>query len=205
MIEVFDFEQNSPEWFECRRGIPTASKFSAILAKGNGKTRYNYMSQLAEEILSGKVAEGFSSVHTDRGKEMEIEARGYYKGLTDEEVRLVGFVRNGRKGASPDGLVGENGGLEIKTALPHIQLERLRKNQLPNEYRAQVQGNLWVLEREWWDFLSYWPDLPVLKIRVYRDEDFISRLSSEVDRFNEDLDEMVQDISDYYLNVDDSR
>lgn len=204
-LEVFNFEQGSPEWFECRRGIPTASKFSAVLAKGNGKTRYNYLSMLAEEILSGKISEGYVSEHTDRGKAMEDEAREFYKGLADKEVTLVGFLRSGRRGASPDALIGENGGLEIKTALPHIQTERLKKNRLPNEYRAQVQGNLLVSGREWWDFLSYWPGLPALLVRVYRDEEYIKRLSDEIDRFNDDLDEMVKDIEDYYLSTDDRR
>lgn len=204
-LEIFDYEQGSPEWFECRRGIPTASKFSAVLAGGSGKTRYNYMNMLAEEILSGKIAEGFISEHTDRGKVMEEEAREFYKRLADEEVSLVGFLRNGRKGSSPDALVGQTGGLEIKTALPHIQTERLKRGKLPNEYKAQVQGNLMISERDWWDFLSYWPDMPVFRTRVYRDEAYIQNLSAEIDRFNEELDEMVQDISEYYLNSDDRR
>lgn len=208
MIEVFNHEQGSPEWFEARRGIPTASKFSAILAKGSGKTRFRYMHQLAEEILSGKIAEGFSSEHTDRGKVLEDEAREWYKSISNEEVSLVGFVKSGRKGASPDALVGEKGGLEIKTALPHIQLERLKKGGLPNEYKAQVNGNILVLEREWWDFISYpvnYPKLPVLKIRTFRDEGYLNMLSDEIDIFNLELDEMVQDIETHYLSADDRR
>lgn len=204
-LEIFEYEQGSPEWFECRRGIPTASKFSAVMARGSGKTRHNYMSMLAEEILSGKIAEGYISEHTDRGKVMEEEARGFYKELSDGEVSLVGFLKNGRKGSSPDALVGVNGGLEIKTALPHIQTERLKKNRLPNEYKAQVQGNLLVSEREWWDFLSYWPDMPALLVRVYRDEGYIKMLSDEIDRFNDDLDQMVEDIEMYYTLTDDRR
>lgn len=204
-LEIFEYEQGSPEWFECRRGIPTASKFSAVIARGSGKTRYNYLNMLAEEILSGKVAEGYISEHTDRGKVMEEEAREFYKRLSDEEVSLIGFLRSGRKGSSPDALVGKNGGLEIKTALPHIQTERLKKNRLPNEYKAQVQGNLLVSEREWWDFLSYWPEMPACRIRVYRDEEYIKMLSDEIDRFNDDLDQMVRDIEDYYLSTNDRR
>src|SRR5690606_30256946 len=79
-------------------------------------------------------------------------------------------------------------------ALPKIQIDRLERNRLPPEHRAQVQGNLWIAEREWWDFVSYWPRLPVLTVRVYRDEEYIADLSREIDRFNDELAAMVERI-----------
>lgn len=197
MMEVFNFDQGTPEWFECRRGLPTASKFSTVMAKGEGKTRSEYMRKLAGEILTGEISEQFSNVHTERGNSMEDEARETYAFVESAEITRVGFIRNGSKGASPDSLVGTNGGLEIKTALPHIQIDRLERNRLPPEHKAQVQGNLWIAEREFWDFVSYWPRLPMLTVRVYRDEDYIREMASEIDRFNDEMAELVERVRRY--------
>lgn len=198
MMEVFTgLEQGSPEWFACRAGLPTASKFATVMAKGEGKTRSEYMRRLAGEILTGQPQEQFSNVHTDRGNAMEDEARETYAFINDAEIVRVGFIRNGNRGASPDSLVGADGGLEIKTALPHIQIDRLERNRLPPEHKAQVQGNLWIAEREWWDFVSYWPGLPVLTVRVPRDEEYIANLASEIDRFNDELAALVERIRNY--------
>lgn len=196
-IQIFDVQQGSPEWFACRAGIPTASKFATVMAKGEGKTRAEYMRTLAGELLTGEPAEQFSNAHTDRGNAMEDEARQTYAFINDAEITQVGFIRNGDKGASPDSLVGPNGGLEIKTALPKIQIDRLERNRLPPEHKAQVQGNLWIAEREWWDFVSYWPKLPVLTVRVYRDEEYIQTMAGEVDRFNDELAALVERIRNY--------
>ena len=198
MMEVFTgLEQGSSEWFACRAGLPTASKFATVMAKGEGKTRSEYMRKLAGEILTGEPSEQFSNVHTDRGNAMEDEARETYAFINDAEIQRVGFIRNGNRGASPDSLVGTDGGLEIKTALPHIQIDRLERNRLPPEHKAQVQGNLWIAEREWWDFVSYWPGLPVLTVRVPRDEEYIANLASEIDRFNDELAALVERIRNY--------
>ncbi len=197
MIEIFDCEQGSPEWFACRAGIPTASKFATVMAKGEGKTRSKYMRQLAGEIITGEPMESFSSPHMDRGKTMEDEARETYAFINDADIRRVGFIRNGKKGASPDSLVGTEGGLEIKTALPDIQIERLIAGKLPPEHVAQVQGNIWIAEREYWDFVSFWPKLPLLKVRVFRDDIYIKNMSSEIDRFNDELAAMVESVRKY--------
>jgi hypothetical protein len=197
MIEVFDCDQGSPEWFSCRAGIPTASKFATVLAKGEGKTRNEYMRKLAGELLTGEPMDSYTNAHMERGKEMEDEARNTYALIYDAEPQRVGFIRNGNKGGSPDSLIGEDGGLEIKTALPHIQIERLLRNDLPPEHRAQVQGNIWIAEREWWDFVSYWPRLPMMRVRVPRDDTYIKTLSAAVDAFNDDLHEMVERVRCY--------
>jgi len=198
MMQVYhDIIQGSPEWFACRAGIPTASKFATVMAKGEGKTRAEYMRKLAGELITGEPSEPFSNVHTDRGNAMEDEARETYAFINEADITRVGFIRNGSKGASPDSLVGANGGLEIKTALPHIQIDRLERDRLPPEHKAQVQGNLWISEREWWDFVSYWPKLPVLQVRVYRDEEYIKTMSDEIDRFNDELAALVERIRNY--------
>lgn len=197
MIQIFDCEQGSEEWFACRVGIPTASKFATVMAKGEGKTRSKYMRQLAGEIITGEPMESFSNGHMDRGKAMEDEARETYAFINDAEIRRVGFIRNGSKGASPDSLVGNDGGLEIKTALPDIQIERLVSGKLPPEHKAQVQGSIWIAEREWWDFVSFWPKLPQLKVRVPRDDIYIKQMSAEIDAFNAELAELVERIRNY--------
>lgn len=197
MIEVFDVEQNSEAWMEARRGLPTASEFSSILAKGEGKTRRSYMLRLAGEILTGKPAEGFESADTIRGHEMEPEARKLYSFLTDADPQLVGFVRNGKKGCSPDALIGSDGLLEIKTKKPALLIDVLLKGEFPSEHKAQCQGALWVTEREWIDLAVYWPGLPLFITRATRDEPYIAALSSAVDAFNEELESVVASIRTY--------
>lgn len=233
-IEVFDCVQGTPEWFECRRGLPTASQFSVVISEGRSDgtmpntmidalvksgcsaaqlaaavkaaksknanpaaTRAKYMRELAGEILTGELSETYSNAHMDRGSEQEADARRLYAFLADKEPALVGFVRNGNAGCSPDSLVGNNGGLEIKSALPHIQIERLFKNELPSEHKAQVQGNLWLCEREWWDFMSFSPKLPPLIKRVYRDEVYIASIAAAVRIFNEELAALVERVRAY--------
>jgi predicted phage-related endonuclease len=198
MIHIYDdIEQGGEDWLKCRLGLPTASKFATVMAKGEGKTRAEYMRKLAGEILTGEPMASFKNDAMDRGNVMEDEARDTYAFIYDADIHRVGFIRNGFKGASPDSLVGANGGLEIKTAEAHIQIDRLEKDRLPPEYVAQVQGNLWVSEREYWDFVSYWPKLPMLRVRVYRDEPYIKNLSEEIDRFNDELAELVERIRNY--------
>lgn len=202
MIQIFDeIEQGTDAWFQARLGLPTASEFATIMAKGRdggaSKTRRTYMLKLAGELLTGEPAESYTNVHMERGKAMEDEARETYAFVHDADIRRVGFIRNGMKGGSPDSLIGEEGGLEIKTALPHIQIERLLKDELPPEHKAQVQGNIWVAEREWWDFVSYWPRLPLFHKRIYRDDAYIRQISDAVDAFNDELAHLVERIRGY--------
>jgi Trm5-related predicted tRNA methylase len=133
----------------------------------------------------------------ERGHQMEEEARNYYSYLRDVEPQLVGFIRNGNKGASPDSILGSDGLLEIKTAFPHILVELLLKDQFPPEHRSQIQGQLWVAEREWADIIVYWPGMPSLVKRTYRDEVYIRTLASAVDQFNEELIGVVERIKRY--------
>ena len=192
---ILDCEQGSPEWFKARLGLPTASEFATILAKGrNGdesKTRRTYLLKLAGEIITQEPAQSYVNADMERGKEQEDEARERYAFMADVDPQRVGFIINGKKGGSPDSLIGADGGLEIKCALPHIQSDRLLRGTLPPEHAAQVQGNIWVAEREWWDFVSYCRKLPLFVLRVPRDEDYIKALSSAVDQFNDELQKTV--------------
>jgi hypothetical protein len=191
MMQVFTCDQGTDEWFAARMGIPTASQFATVMAKGEGKTRTTYLHKLAGEILTGEPMDSFSNAHTDRGHEMEPAARALYAMMMDTDPELIGFVRTGRAGASPDALVGARGLLEIKTKLPHLQIELLMSGKMPAAHRKQVQGQLWIAERDWCDFVSYWPGLPLFVVREHRDEKLIAEISDAVDRFNEDLDAVV--------------
>ena len=190
-LEIFDCEQNTPEWFEARRGIVTASRFSDVLAKGQGITRRKYLLTLAGEAITGECAESFSNAHTERGHAMEDEARNMYAFQNDVEPVKVGFMRLGRAGASPDRLIGADGLLEIKTKLPHLQLDVLDKGKFPSEHLAQVQGQLMVSGRDWCDFVSYWPRLPMFCVRVYRDEKYIAELNQAIADFVNELDDYI--------------
>lgn len=195
MMQVHDMPQGSPEWFAARLGIPTSSQFSTILANGRGgapsKTRQTYLYKLAGEILTGEPMDSFSNVHTERGHEMEPDARQLYAFIRDCEPTLIGFITNGQKGCSPDSLIGDDGMLEIKTKLPHLLLAAHEQGGFPSEHKAQCQGQLWIAEREWVDLICYWPRMQPLIVRAHRDEAFIKEMSGEVDRFNDELASLV--------------
>lgn len=236
MIQVIDCEQGTAEWFDARKGIPTASEFSTVMSEGKdgmlpaaimdamvksgctaeqlaaavkaarargaspAASRLKYLRTLAGEIIRGTPEEdGYSSPAMERGKVMEAEARDLYAFSRGVDPMQVGFVLNGNAGASPDSFIGDEGGLEIKTALAHIQIDRLAKGELPSEHKAQVHGNMWVTERAWWDFVSYSPGLPPLILRVPRDEAYIAKLAAAVDAFNSELADVVEKVRMYGL------
>ena len=195
MIEIFDCEQGSEEWFAARAGVPTASQFSTIMAQGKTKgspsiTRRKYMLTLIGEQLTGKIAEPYSNVHMERGKELEPEARRLYSLMFATPLQTVGFIKRDRVGASPDSLVGKHGMLEIKTKLPHIQLDLLLSDVFPSEQYWQCQGQLWVAERDWVDFVSYWPGLPLYVKRMERNEEDIGILSEACSKFLAEMDQL---------------
>jgi hypothetical protein len=200
-MQILDVVQGTEQWFRARAGMPTASEFATVMAKGKdgGKslTRKTYMLKLAGEILTGEPMEQYTNIHMERGKIMEDEARDLYCFTTDAEVQRVGFIVNGPKGCSPDSLIGDKGMVEIKTQLPHLLIDTLLKNDFPPEHKAQCQGALWVAEREWIDIAVYWPKLPMFMKRAYRDETYISQLSQAVDQFNAELAEIVERMRAY--------
>lgn len=199
----YDVEQGSEDWFQLRLGLPTASEFHTVLAKGEGKTRSKYMRRLAGEIITGKPAETYTNAHMERGKVMEGEARSLYAFRHDVEPVLVGFIKNGGAGCSPDSLIGDDGMVEFKTALPDIVIEKIIGDRFPAEHVAQCQGNLWIAERDWIDCVIYSPDMVPFEKRAYRDEAYIKNLADEVERFNEDLAAMVARVRRYGSMKDD--
>lgn len=200
-MQIIDCEQNTPEWLAARLGIPTASEFKTLISvKKEAKdkvTRTKYLYKVVGEIITGRVEESYSNSHMERGHDQEDEARDHYAFMSGASPRRVGFIRNGNKGCSPDSLIGEEGGLEIKTALPSIQCERLLRNEFPAEHKAQVQGALWITERKWWDFVSYCPNMPLFVTRVTRDEEYIAMLDAAVQQFNVEVAEMVERIRNF--------
>lgn len=198
IFNVEDCPQGSPQWFAARAGIPTASNFSKVLAKGEGKTRRSYMLELAGQILTGEIEEKTQNDHMKRGNLMEPEARDMYAFMHDVNPITVGFMRRCGAGASPDALVNNNGLLEIKTKLPHLQIECLLADRMSPEHLAQVQGQLWISEREWCDFVSYWPKLPLFVKRIYRDDAYIKNLELQIGVFNSELQSLVSEIQSLY-------
>lgn len=192
MITIYHCEQGSAEWFAVRLGLPTASEFGPVMAKGEGKTRRTYMMKLLAERVTGDPTETYKNAHIVRGNEMEPDARRYYALMTDTEPEQIGFIRNDRAGASPDSLIGDSGLLEIKTKLPYLQLEVVLAEKVPPEHIPQIQGQLWVSEREWCDLVVYWPRCPPFIKRVHRDEKYIKNLADEVLRFADELDGLTE-------------
>jgi hypothetical protein len=196
MIEIFDIAQGTTEWLEARAKIPTASMFAEVMAKpgpkgGIAKGRQTYMYKLAGEIITGEPMDSYTNAHMERGIEREDEARSLYAFLTNSTPEQVGFIRNGNCGCSPDSVIGTDGILEIKDALAHIQIDRLLRNVMPSEHKAQVQGQLMVTGRKWCDFMSHCRGLPPLIVRVERDEEYIAEIRAAVDAFVTELDALV--------------
>lgn len=201
MLEIITCDQGSPEWDKARLGIPTASEFASILTKGRGgaesRTRQSYLYKLAGERLTSEPMESVVTAHMERGRLMEEEARSVYSFVTGNVCERVGFLRRGRAGASPDGLIGSDGLVEIKTKLPHLMVETILRGEFPPEHKAQCQGQLWVSGRAWIDIAVYWPGLPIFVTRAERDEAFIRELADAVETFNDELDRVIAQVRAY--------
>ena len=191
---IHELEQDTPEWHDARLGIVTMSRLKDLLVNGKGPGGFgagaiSYMHELIGERMTGEPSDAFQgNRHTERGHEMEPVARDLYRQATGNESREVGIVLNHGAGYSPDGLIGEDGALEIKSKLPKLQVEVLLADEIPKDHIAQCQGGLWVSEREWIDFVSYWPGMPLFVKRAYRDEKMIRTIAERVDAFYEEME-----------------
>ena len=191
-------EQGSAEWLALRLGKVTASRFAVTMMKGKkkgepSKTAHDYLLELVLERYSGKPTPFFTTDAMAYGTKMEPIAREEYESRTGAQVDQVAFIEHDEYiGVSPDGLVAGEGLIEIKCPQPKTQLRRyLAGEGIPKEYVAQVQGQLWASKRKWCDFLSYSAEVPepaqFLLTRVYRDEEYIEKLSEAVTTFAEEL------------------
>jgi len=191
-------EQRSDEWFKIRCGKVTASRVSDIIAKtksGWGASRANYMAQLIAERLTGEVADSYSNSAMQWGIDHEQEARTAYEFYENEGVQEIGFVQHNdlESGASPDGLVGKDGLIEIKCPNTATHIQTLLDQKIPKKYETQM---LWQMEctgRKWCDFVSYDPRMPEnLKLFVKRFE-----------RDDERLDEIRTMVADFIGELED--
>jgi hypothetical protein len=192
-MKIIDVVQGSPEWFACRCGIPSASNFDKIITiDGKPSTqRKKYLYQLAGERLLGKAEETYQNAAMQRGIELEPEARELYNLVFNVDAVQTGFWIKDGYGCSPDGLVGDDGLIELKCPTLPVHIGYLLDNKLPSEYVQQVQGQLLVTDREWCDFVSYYPGLDPLIIKVKPDLKFQAALKTELGLFCTELDAIV--------------
>jgi len=190
-------EQRSDEWFAARLGCVTASRTADVMAKtksGYSASRANYMAQLITERLTGRASEGFSSAAMQWGTDTEPQARAAYELMTGRDVTEVGFVKHPTIdgfGASPDGLVGDNGLIEIKCPNTATHIETLLAEKVPSKYITQMHVQMICTGRDWCDFVSFDPRLPgdmsFWMQRVHRDPDLCKEIETEVATFLQDL------------------
>ena len=195
-MKILPYAQGSDEWLAARAGIATASCFAEVMAtikSGEAAERRNYRAKLVVERLTGKPVKGFTTKAMEQGTEREPFARKAYEVRTGNLVEQVGLCMHDtlEAGASPDGLVDDDGGVEIKCPELAAHLEYIKADAEPARYFWQIQGALWITGRQWWDFASWNPEFPenlqLVVRRVTRDEQSIGRLAAEVERFMQEV------------------
>lgn len=200
---LLDVPQGSPEWFKARSDIPTGSCFGRILTPGGQRSEQwgKYIDDLCADWLMGKPdPDDFSGYWMDRGTRLEPDARALYSFMHNVRVEQVGFAYLDvlrRIGVSPDGLVGQEGGLEVKCPKKGTHVRNLRKQVMPGVYIPQVQGCMWICERKWWDFMSFHPEMKPMIIRVMRDNKYIAKLEAAANDFLSDLSDQKQQMEEY--------
>ena len=193
-MKILDAPQRSDAWYAARCGVPTASEFHAVAIEGRG--RETYLRKLVAEVLTGEPQETPTTRAMQRGIDLEPRLRALYEFETGREVSQVGFVLAAHgSGCSPDGLVGRNGLWECKTVQPERLMEFWIAESARKDYFAQIQGQLWITEREWCDLSVFAVDsLPMLIERVDRDDQYIGeKLAPAVERLIQDRDGLVAD------------
>jgi hypothetical protein len=193
-----NIEQGSPEWHDIRRGVLTSTAIKTLITPtgklaDNDKTRA-HVYEVAAQRITGRTEEGFSSFDMMRGHTEEILARGLYS-QHYAPVTECGFITNDKLGFvvgySPDGLVGEDGVIEIKSAKAKIQVQRIVDGVIPTEHIAQVQTGLWVTGREWCDFISYSNGMAMQVVRVYPDAAYHALIEAAAQAFEAKVNEVI--------------
>lgn len=205
-MKIIDCIQGTPEWHAARAGRVTASRIADMLATtktGWGASRANYKAELVAERLTGTVAQSYSNAAMQWGTEKEPEARSAYAFMRDLEVTPVGFVIHPRiemAGASPDGLVGTDGLVEIKCPNTATHIDTLLAGTVPEKYYLQMQWQMICTGRKWCDFVSYDPRLPArMQLFVSRVEAVDPQaLESAVALFLTEVDKTVAALSEKF-------
>lgn len=201
-------DQRSPEWFEARLGRVTSSRIADVCAKtkvGYGASRSAYLNQLVAEILSGRPQESFTNAAMQWGIDHEAEARDAYSARTGEIVTEVGFVPHQtlQAGASPDGLVGDTGLVEIKCPNTQTHLEYVESRKPPMKYLQQMQFQMACTGRHFVDWVSYDPRLPdnlkLLIVRIPRDDGMIAEIEGIVSEFMMEVTAKVEKLKELKL------
>jgi putative phage-type endonuclease len=197
-------EQRSEEWFQARLGKVTASRVADVLAKiksGESASRRNYKIQLVSERLTGEKQETYVNQAMQDGIDREFYARERYVQQFGE-VEEVGFVKHPtlEAGASPDGMVGDDGIIEIKCPMGSTHTETLMTQDIPSKYVPQVQFQLLVTGRKWCDFVSYNPMFPehlqVFVKRIEADPVYQKELETEVKQFLKEVDDVINKLKE---------
>lgn len=206
-------EQGTTEWFAARAGKVTASRVADVIARTKtspSASRLNYSAQLVAERLSGIIDPGFTNTAMQHGTTMEPEARAAYCFRQDEDVTEIGFVDHptiAMTGASPDGLVGDDGLVEIKCPNSATHIATLLSGDVPSKYLTQMYWQMACTGRQWCDFASYDPRLPqamrLFVKRIPRDEARIADLEAEVTAFLSEVDATVASLSEKYQPAND--
>jgi len=199
-VKILTQEQYTPEYWQARCGVPTCSAFSNICTAAKGdysKSAAGYIAELIAQRYDPDYGmhEDYQSAAMKNGHIIEPEARRFYEFDREAKVEQVGFciTDDARFGGSPDGLVGDDGVLEIKSPTHKTQVEYLLAGTLPDAYKQQCHGHLIVTGRKWVDFLSYCRRLHPLLVRVVPDE-YTDRLRECLNRFHEDYQEALSKI-----------
>lgn len=199
---VDNSEQGTVEWLKVRIPYVTASNVADVMAKGQGVTRKNYMVRKLCESLTGQPAVGYKSRFMQNGNDNEPLARRVYEMLRKVEVEQTGFwyLPDEKLGASTDGIVNRDGLIEIKNVIPAEHTRLLTGGKIKDCYIKQMQTQMYVLDRQWVDFISQclgdeeYGELPdeykYHIIRVERDDDIIEQIRSEVAKFHTELEEL---------------
>lgn len=197
-MKIHTVEQGTLEWLQLRLGKVTASELGNLLTPlfkiKTGTTPHTYLCEKVAETWRGQPLPGFGSWATDQGSIKEADAIPFFEFEENCEVQRVGFVEHddGRCGCSPDGLIGEDGGLEIKCPQPVNHVKYLLDGVVPEQYITQVHGCLYVTGRKWWKFMSYHPDYPPLIVTVQRNESICEKIAEAIAQFSLQFDDAME-------------
>ncbi len=208
-VLIHDVQQGSDEWHALRLGIPTGSQFSRIVTPTGklSESRHKLMSELLAERYIGQEKESFTSAAMDRGHGMEAEAVAHYEAKRRIDSVRVGFVTNAARtvGVSPDRFLGDPELLEVKCPNPETHMSYLlasidsvKRKSVAQEYKPQVQGQLWLTGRQKCVTLSYCPGFPPAVLEAERDDKYIEILATEVSLFSADLERIWNEMCEAF-------